>query len=313
MKITSATTRAFRLPLKERMISSKFTMTHRELVLLTVETDAGLAGTGWCTTAGVGARRAGADRRLPRAVPDRRRSASERIWQRLWAGPCRRARWNHNARALGDRHRALGHQGQACPRAAPSAAWRRAVHGRRLCQRDQPAPDQGATAGPGRGPSQPGLLGLQAEDRPRGCGRGPRPLPRGAQAHRRAPADARRQPEVDRGRSGAALPRAGRRRAHLHRGAAALRRRRGSRACARAWRGSGRARRAALQPLRILELRSGRSRGLCPARRLEGRRHHQMDEGCDAGAMRQSRPSCSTALPLPRTKCTAPAQSSASP
>ena len=43
MKITSATTRAFRLPLKERMISSKFTMTHRELVLLTVETDAGLA------------------------------------------------------------------------------------------------------------------------------------------------------------------------------------------------------------------------------------------------------------------------------
>jgi L-alanine-DL-glutamate epimerase-like enolase superfamily enzyme len=55
MKITNATTRAFRLPLKERMISSKFTMTHRELVLLTVETDAGLAGTGWCTTAGVGA------------------------------------------------------------------------------------------------------------------------------------------------------------------------------------------------------------------------------------------------------------------
>ena len=87
MKITSATTRAFRLPLKERMISSKFTMTHRELVLLTVETDAGLAGTGWCTTAGVGALAARAliDAYLAPFLIGEDPRHNERIWQRLWA------------------------------------------------------------------------------------------------------------------------------------------------------------------------------------------------------------------------------------
>jgi len=159
------------------------------------------------------------------------------------------------------------------------------------------------------------------------------------------------------------------RRTHVRRGAPALRRRGGPRTCASAWRRSARTRRAALQPLRILELRAGRSRGLRSARRLEGRRHHRMDEGSGAGAMRKSRrvaaraleismhlagatPNCSmvenifglnlfdfgataapvaikngaiallderdtasssTALRLPRTKCTAPPRSSASP
>lgn len=94
MNITSATTRAFRLPLKERMISSKFTMTHRELVLLTVETDAGLTGTGWCTTAGVGALAARAliDAYLAPFLLGEDPRNNERIWQRLWtdchaAGP----------------------------------------------------------------------------------------------------------------------------------------------------------------------------------------------------------------------------------
>lgn len=94
MKITGTTIRAWRLPLASPMISARVTMTHRELVVVEIETSAGISGTGWCTTAGVGAAAVqallsgyllpmltGAD---PRMV--------ERIWQRLWmechaAGP----------------------------------------------------------------------------------------------------------------------------------------------------------------------------------------------------------------------------------
>ncbi len=45
MKIVRTTARGFRLPLRERMVSSRVTMTHRELVLVEIETDAGLTGT----------------------------------------------------------------------------------------------------------------------------------------------------------------------------------------------------------------------------------------------------------------------------
>jgi L-alanine-DL-glutamate epimerase-like enolase superfamily enzyme len=94
MKITRVTTKAYRLPLRERLISSKITMTHRELVLVSVETDAGESGVGWCTTAGVGAL---AVQRLidaymvPLVIGEDPRN-NERIWQRLWtdchaAGP----------------------------------------------------------------------------------------------------------------------------------------------------------------------------------------------------------------------------------
>ena len=94
MKITRVASKAYRLPLRERLISSKITMTHRELVLVTIETDAGASGTGWCTTAGVGAL---AVQRLvdaylaPLLIGEDPRN-NERIWQRLWidchaAGP----------------------------------------------------------------------------------------------------------------------------------------------------------------------------------------------------------------------------------
>lgn len=86
MQITRVSARAWRLPLTQPLQSSRVTMTHRELVLVAVETTDGLTGTGWCTTAGVGAAAvqalitgylapmlAGADPRN-----------TERIWQRLW-------------------------------------------------------------------------------------------------------------------------------------------------------------------------------------------------------------------------------------
>ncbi len=87
MKITSATTQAYRLPLKERMISAKFTMTHRELLVLTLTTDAGLAGTGWCTTAGVGALAARTliDAYLAPFLIGMDPRHTERIWHRLWS------------------------------------------------------------------------------------------------------------------------------------------------------------------------------------------------------------------------------------
>jgi L-alanine-DL-glutamate epimerase-like enolase superfamily enzyme len=94
MQITNASARAFRLPLRQRMVSSRVTMTHRELVLVEIETSAGVTGTGWCTTAGVGA---GAVQALiagylaPMLTGTDPRG-TERIWQRLWmechaAGP----------------------------------------------------------------------------------------------------------------------------------------------------------------------------------------------------------------------------------
>jgi L-alanine-DL-glutamate epimerase-like enolase superfamily enzyme len=69
-------------------------MTHRELVLVKVETDTGETGIGWCTTAGVGAlpvQRLIDAYMVPLVIGEDPRN-NERIWQRLWvdchaAGP----------------------------------------------------------------------------------------------------------------------------------------------------------------------------------------------------------------------------------
>lgn len=126
MKIARVTCRAFRLPLKQTFVSSRVTMTHREMVTVELETSAGDIGTGWCTTAGVGAAAvqalivgylapmlAGGDPRQ-----------TERIWARLWmechaAGPAGIttlalsaidiALWDLKAKAAGEPlHRMLG-------------------------------------------------------------------------------------------------------------------------------------------------------------------------------------------------------------
>ncbi len=126
MKIVRATARGYRLPLRERMVSSRVTMTHRELVLVEIETDAGISGTGWCTTAGVGGMAAKAliDAYLaPTLIGDDPRY-TERLWRRLWmechaAGPAGIttlalaaldiAFWDIKAKAVGEPlHRLLG-------------------------------------------------------------------------------------------------------------------------------------------------------------------------------------------------------------
>lgn len=126
MKITRITARGYRLPLRERMVSARVTMTHRELVLLTMETDAGITGTGWCTTAGVGGMAAKAliDAYLaPTLIGEDPRNI-ERLWRRTWmechaAGPggittlalsaIDIALWDIKAKALNEPlHRLLG-------------------------------------------------------------------------------------------------------------------------------------------------------------------------------------------------------------
>lgn len=94
MKITEVRCSGYRLPLKRPFTSSRVTMTHRELVLVEVTTSDGNSGTGWCTTAGVGA--AAADALItgylaPMLIGMDPRN-TEQIWQRLWmechaAGP----------------------------------------------------------------------------------------------------------------------------------------------------------------------------------------------------------------------------------
>lgn len=126
MKITRIKARGFRLPLRERMVSARVTMTHRELVLLEIETDAGISGTGWCTTAGVGGMSAKAliDAYLaPTLIGEDPRNV-ERLWRRTWmechaAGPggittlalsaIDIALWDIKAKALNEPlHRLLG-------------------------------------------------------------------------------------------------------------------------------------------------------------------------------------------------------------
>lgn len=94
MKITRVVCHAYRMPLKTHFASSRVTMTHRELVVVELQTDGGETGVGWCTTAGVGAAAAHAlivGYLAPMLIGSDPRN-NERIWQQLWmechaAGP----------------------------------------------------------------------------------------------------------------------------------------------------------------------------------------------------------------------------------
>jgi L-alanine-DL-glutamate epimerase-like enolase superfamily enzyme len=126
MKITRVSVRGYRLPLKEKLTSASVSMTHRELVLVEIETDKGITGTGWSTTAGVGGMAAKAlieAYLAPTLVGDDPRNV-ERIWRKLWkechaAGPggittlaiaaIDIALWDIKAKAVGEPlHRLLG-------------------------------------------------------------------------------------------------------------------------------------------------------------------------------------------------------------
>lgn len=86
MKIGKVTSRAFRLPLKEKMVSSLITMTHREMVMVEIETTDGHTSTGWCTTAGVGgaAIKALLDAYLIPSIIGEDPRNNEKIWKKLW-------------------------------------------------------------------------------------------------------------------------------------------------------------------------------------------------------------------------------------
>jgi L-alanine-DL-glutamate epimerase-like enolase superfamily enzyme len=126
MKITRVSVRGYRLPLRERLQSSSVSMTHRELVPVEVETDAGITGIGWSTTAGVGGMAAKAlieAYLAPTLIGEDPRNV-ERLWRRLWkechaAGPggittlaiaaIDIALWDIKAKAVGEPlHRLLG-------------------------------------------------------------------------------------------------------------------------------------------------------------------------------------------------------------
>jgi hypothetical protein len=94
MRITAVTTRAFRIPLKERLVSATLSLTHRELLVVEVATDAGASGTGWCTTPGIGALAARTliDQYLAPLLIGQDPRGTEGLWQRMWkhchyAGP----------------------------------------------------------------------------------------------------------------------------------------------------------------------------------------------------------------------------------
>lgn len=126
VKIRRVTCRAFRLPLKQAFVSSRVTMTHRELVVVEIETISGEVGIGWCTTAGVGAAAAQAliVGYLAPMLAGLDARQTERIWSRLWmechaAGPAGIttlaisaidiALWDLKARAANEPlHRLLG-------------------------------------------------------------------------------------------------------------------------------------------------------------------------------------------------------------
>lgn len=126
MKVVRITARGFRLPLRERMVSARVTMTHRELVLVEIETDSGISGTGWCTTAGVGGMSVKAliEAYLATTLIGEDPRNTERLWRRTWmechaAGPggittlalssLDIALWDIKAKALNEPlHRLLG-------------------------------------------------------------------------------------------------------------------------------------------------------------------------------------------------------------
>ena len=49
VKITHTSARTFRLPLRDVSSRGRITMTHREMVLVEIDTDEGITGIGWCT------------------------------------------------------------------------------------------------------------------------------------------------------------------------------------------------------------------------------------------------------------------------
>jgi L-alanine-DL-glutamate epimerase-like enolase superfamily enzyme len=126
VQIANVTCRAFRLPLKQSFVSSRVTMTHRELVTVEVQSNTGETGVGWCTTAGVGATAIQAliIGYLAPMLEGLDPRHTERIWDRLWmechaAGPAGIttlavaaidiALWDLKARSLGEPlHRLLG-------------------------------------------------------------------------------------------------------------------------------------------------------------------------------------------------------------
>ena len=126
MRITAVTTRVFRIPLRQAVASATLTLTHRELILVTLEAEGKAIGTGWATTPGVGALAARAlidNYLLPLLIGQDARH-HERIWQRLWThchfagsgglttlalAPIDVALWDAKARAAGEPlHRLLG-------------------------------------------------------------------------------------------------------------------------------------------------------------------------------------------------------------
>lgn len=94
MKITDIRIRCFRIPLKRTLVSAKFTLTHREMILVEVDTDRIVSGLGWSTTPGVGASaaaRLAQDYMKPLLIGEDPRK-TEALWLKLWenchyAGP----------------------------------------------------------------------------------------------------------------------------------------------------------------------------------------------------------------------------------
>lgn len=87
MKITSAEFEYYRIPLAEKLVSAKFTLTHREMVKVDIATDAGVNGVGWFMTPGVGAAAAMKlcqDSLAPAIIGQDPRN-HEMIWDRLWS------------------------------------------------------------------------------------------------------------------------------------------------------------------------------------------------------------------------------------
>ena len=94
MKIASIKSKAYRIPLREPMISSKYHITHRELVRTELFAEDGTRGTGWCTTIGVAGLAVArlVNSYLGTVVADQDARNHERVWEDMWqdlhfAGP----------------------------------------------------------------------------------------------------------------------------------------------------------------------------------------------------------------------------------
>ena len=269
-------------------------MTHRELVLVTIETDAGrdrhrLVHDGRRRRAGG----TGADRCLPGAVPDRRGPAQQRAHlaaavDRL---PCGRAGRHHNA---GARRRSTSRCGtsRASPRASRSTACS-AARGQRVgvyASAINLHLTQGAAAGAGRGP--PAAKAIPAFKLKVGRADADEDLDRCRAVRKLIGARELMLDANQKWTAGEAVQRcrglaevaplfieepllsddvAGHAHVRAHGGVPVA---------------MGE---SALQPLRVLELRARRGGRLSAARRVEGRRHHRVSQDRGARAVRQPR------------------------